>query len=118
MSKSVFLLVTSAFMVDGQIAKAGEVVEVSNTEAKDLLNRGKAKLATIDAAQLEDAVEVEPKEDAPAGAEAPQEAPAGEQPAEDAAAGAEAPQEAAGEVAQGDDQETKEKPAKSSKKGK
>jgi hypothetical protein len=98
MSKSVFLMVTSAFMVGGAIAKAGEIVEVSNAEAKDLLNRGKAKLATIDAAQLEDAVEVESKEGQPAGAEAPQ--------------------EAATEVAQGEPAAAETKPAKPSKKGK
>lgn len=46
MTKSVFLKVSSAFMVDGQIAKAGDIVEVSEGDAKDLLHRGKATLAT------------------------------------------------------------------------
>jgi hypothetical protein len=45
MTESVFLKVTSAFLVGGEIARAGEIVEVSLTEAKDLLNRGKAVLA-------------------------------------------------------------------------
>lgn len=44
--KNVFLKVSSAFLVGGEIAKAGEVVEVSEAEAKDLLHRGKATLAT------------------------------------------------------------------------
>lgn len=43
--KSVFLKVSSAFTVDGVIAKAGEIVEVLEDDAKSLLNRGKAVLA-------------------------------------------------------------------------
>ncbi len=46
MTKSVFLQVSSAFMVGGQIAKAGDIVEVSEGDAKDILHRGKATLAT------------------------------------------------------------------------
>ncbi len=46
MTKSVFLKVSSAFLVGGTIAKTGEIVEVSEGEAKDLLQRGKATLAT------------------------------------------------------------------------
>lgn len=45
MSESVVLKVTSAFLVGGQVAKAGELVEVTKAEAKDLLHRGKATLA-------------------------------------------------------------------------
>jgi hypothetical protein len=56
MSESVFLKVTSAFWIGGEIAKAGEVVEVSTSEAKDLLQRGKAVLANA-----EDAPKVAPK---------------------------------------------------------
>lgn len=48
MTKSVFLKVSSAFLVGGTIAKTGEIVEVSEGEAKDLLQRGKAILATAD----------------------------------------------------------------------
>jgi hypothetical protein len=44
--KSVFLKLTAAIVIAGEIAKAGEIVEVSSTEAKDLLNRKKAELAT------------------------------------------------------------------------
>ena len=51
MNKSVFLKVSSAFLVGGTIAKTGEIVEVSEGEAKDLLQRGKATLATADDAQ-------------------------------------------------------------------
>lgn len=45
MTESVVLKVTSAFLVGGQVAKAGELVEVTKAEAKDLLHRGKATLA-------------------------------------------------------------------------
>ncbi len=63
MSDSVFLKVSSAFLVAGEIAKVGEIVEVSHGEAKDLLQRGKAVLATADDAPV---VEVEEKAPAPA----------------------------------------------------
>ncbi len=46
MSKTVMLKVTSAFLVGGELARSGEVVEVTTAEAKDLLHRGKAVLAT------------------------------------------------------------------------
>lgn len=42
--KSVLLKLTSAIAISGAIAKAGEVVEVTESEAKNLLARGKAKL--------------------------------------------------------------------------
>ncbi len=64
MSDSVFLKVTSAFLVAGEIAKVGEIVEVSHGEAKDLLQRGKAVLATAD-----DAPAVEAAEETPAPAD-------------------------------------------------
>ena len=69
MSKSVFLKVSSAFMVGGHIAKAGEIVEVSEGEAKDLLQRGKATLATA-----ADAPEQQPAEVEQTGQDAEQEA--------------------------------------------
>lgn len=53
---SVHLKVTSAFWIGGEIAKPGEVVEVTTAEAKDLLQRGKAVLANAD-----DAPKVAPK---------------------------------------------------------
>ena len=46
MEQSITLKVTSAFTVGGAIARPGELVDVSNAEAKDLLSRGKATLAT------------------------------------------------------------------------
>lgn len=55
MSESVFLKVSSAFLCGGSIAKKGEIVEVSNAEAKDLLARGKAVVATDDDAPVEKA---------------------------------------------------------------
>lgn len=57
MPDSVYLKVTSAFLIGGEIARKGEIVEVSNVEAKDLLSRGKATLATS-----EDAPEKVPAE--------------------------------------------------------
>lgn len=44
--KSVVLKLTGAIALDGQIARAGSLVEMSESEAKDLLRRGKAELAT------------------------------------------------------------------------
>lgn len=46
MSETVFLKVTSAFLVGGEIAKKGEIVELTPNEARDLLARGKAVPAT------------------------------------------------------------------------
>lgn len=45
MTKSVALKVSSAILVGGKLVKAGELVEVTMAEAKDLLHRGKATLA-------------------------------------------------------------------------
>lgn len=44
--KSYVLKLTSAIVVDGGIVKAGALVELSEAEAKNLLSRGKATLAT------------------------------------------------------------------------
>lgn len=44
--KSYVLKLTSAIVVDGGIVKAGQLVELSEAEAKNLLSRGKAVLAT------------------------------------------------------------------------
>lgn len=63
--------VTSSFMVGGEIAKPGEIVEVTNAEAKDLLHRGMAELATAD-----DEVLPVVTEEAPADANEDEEAPA------------------------------------------
>ena len=46
--RDVFLKVSSSFLVGGEIAKPGDVVNVPEAEAKDLLHRGKATLATAD----------------------------------------------------------------------
>lgn len=54
MSESIALKVTSAFLVGGEVATPGEIVEVTVSEAKDLLQRGKAVLAVA-----EDAPKVE-----------------------------------------------------------
>lgn len=42
--KSVLIKLTSAIAISGSIAKAGEVVEVTEPEAKNLLSRGKGVL--------------------------------------------------------------------------
>lgn len=42
MSKSIVLKLTSAIVIDGEVIKAGSLVEVSESEAKNLLHRGKA----------------------------------------------------------------------------
>lgn len=44
MSKTVLLKLTSAITIGGEIAKRGDVIEVSEVEAKNLLSRGKAEL--------------------------------------------------------------------------
>lgn len=46
MTKNITIKVTSAFVVRGEIAMPGTLVEVSIDDAKDLLHRGKAELAT------------------------------------------------------------------------
>lgn len=46
--KSYVLKLTSAIVVDGGIVKAGSLVELSTAEAKNLLSRGKAVLATAE----------------------------------------------------------------------
>lgn len=48
MTKSVYLVAVSAFVLAGVMAKPGDVVEVTEDEAVNLLNRGKATLATED----------------------------------------------------------------------
>lgn len=46
MAENVSLKISSAVIIGGKLVKAGEVIEVSGGDAKDLLHRGKAKLAT------------------------------------------------------------------------
>lgn len=46
--KTFVLKLTSAIAVDGVVLKAGELVELVEAEAKSLLARGKAVLATIE----------------------------------------------------------------------
>ena len=83
MTKSVFLKVSSAFLVGGEIAKTGEIVEVTESEAKDLLQRGKATLATASDApeQAADDAEQTGDETEQQGEEQQQEAEESEQPA-------------------------------------
>ena len=105
MSKSVFLKVSSAFLVGGHIATVGEIVEVSEAEAKDLLQRGKASLATA-----HDAPEQEHQEPEQTGDETEQTGDEAEQQGEQADAAATDTEETPAADAT--------KPAKQSKKGK
>lgn len=59
--KSYILKLTSAVAIDGQIARAGSLVELDEATAKNLLHRGKAVLATE-----EDGVEQPGEDDAEA----------------------------------------------------
>lgn len=112
MTKTVFLKVSSAFLVGGQLAKAGEIVEVTGTEAKDLLARGKATVATVADSPEDQEQEQEQHQD-----EVQQ--PEGEAVAEAAAeTEAEAPAEAVAEAAAEEPAAAEEKPAGKGKKGK
>lgn len=53
-NNNVFLVLTAAVVIGGEIAKRGSVVEVTNAEARDMLHRKKARIATA-----EDGVEVD-----------------------------------------------------------
>lgn len=57
MPESYLLKLTQAIVIDGQIVTAGRTVEVTEAEAKNLLARGKAELAT-DSGAADDAAEV------------------------------------------------------------
>lgn len=46
MAKTFFLVLTSALVIDGNVCRAGELVEVGEVEAKNFLGRGKARFAT------------------------------------------------------------------------
>lgn len=53
--KSYVLKLTSAIVVDGEIVRAGSLVELAEHEAKNLLSRGKATLATAaDGVEVDD----------------------------------------------------------------
>lgn len=94
----IHLKLTSAIAINGNIAKAGDVVEVSEADAKSLLHRGKAVLAQIDQEQLADAVEVPEGEEVPEQSEQPAEGETGEtpeQPAETPEQATEAPEQPA-----------------------
>ena len=106
MTKTVFLKVSSAFLVGGQLAKAGEIVEVTGTEAKDLLARGKATVATVADAAVDQEQEQEQHQDEV------------QQPEGEAATEADAPVEAMAEAAVEEPAAAEEKPAGKGKKGK
>ncbi len=44
--QNVYLVVTSAFVLAGDIVKNGELVEVTESEAREFLRRGMARVAT------------------------------------------------------------------------
>lgn len=73
----IYLVLTSAVAINGAIHNAGSVIEVSEAEAKNILARGKARLATADD-------DVPPAADPPAEAEPPTETdPPADEPAVD-----------------------------------
>lgn len=60
--KSIKLMITSAIAIDGKIQRAGQIVTVSESVAKNLLSRGRAELAELDedTANAQDAPTGEP----------------------------------------------------------
>ena len=76
--EKVFLKLTSAIAVNCLSLKAGHIVEMVEHEAKDLLRRGKAVLATI-----EDHPQAAQPAPAPAPAPAPEDSEPSEPPAND-----------------------------------
>ena len=48
MSKTYIVRLTSALVISGIVCRSGELVEVSELEAKNFLARGKAELATAE----------------------------------------------------------------------
>lgn len=75
--KSVFLVLTSAIAIDGQICRKGSLVEVSDLEARSFLHRGKARLATA-----EDGAPEEDEADEPEPAKKPKKSKAKDQQSE------------------------------------
>lgn len=66
MKQNVHLVVTSAFMLTGDMVVEGDIVEVTNAEARDLLDRGKARPATAeDGVPADDEPETEAGTDEP-----------------------------------------------------
>jgi hypothetical protein len=45
-AKTAYLVITAAVVIGGEIASKGALVEVTEAEARDLLNRGRARVAT------------------------------------------------------------------------
>ncbi len=48
MKPNVYLVCLSPFMLSGDMVRVDDLVEVTNSEAKNLLDRDKARLATSD----------------------------------------------------------------------
>lgn len=48
MKDNVFVVCMSAFMLAGEMVVPGEVAELTDSEARDLLGRGKVRVATAD----------------------------------------------------------------------
>ena len=80
MPEKFFLKTTCAVAIAGAIHKAGSIIEVAEDLAKDLLRRGKAELATVEAEIADvlggDYPPLEPDDAAPNGeGQAPEPAP-------------------------------------------
>ena len=65
MKPTVNLKITAAIAIAGEIIHAGEIIEVSQEAAKNLLHRGRAELATEDDNQEVDSSEADPAEVSP-----------------------------------------------------
>lgn len=63
--KTVILKLTSAIVVAGQVIRPGNLVEVTESEARDLLHRGKATVATQEDADAAEPAAVTDADDAP-----------------------------------------------------
>lgn len=72
MKQTIFLRLTAAVALAGAVKVAGSIVEVDEDLAVNLLNRGKAELATGEAAPEPEAEPDEPADAAPAAPAAPQ----------------------------------------------
>lgn len=61
MKQGIFLVLLAAVGLDGALCAAGSLVEVTDTEARNLLHRGKARLATAEDMPAQPADEDEAK---------------------------------------------------------
>lgn len=63
MKDNVFVVCMSAFMLAGDMVVPGEIAELTDSEARNLLGRGKVRVATADDGVPQDDAEAEPEAD-------------------------------------------------------